>query len=312
MCDHDGDSCGEATYEKGMDYNLQLTMEFRDRSVTVPVNDKNVIRVPGWFEDIMENSSGLENLTLRLGGNASFWYVFNDMEPYEFGAGCDRDNYVNSSRLTFHINDEKSYRVEGKQKIFFLEAPVLREQWFRSNRFNVGVFSQSQVHKSASFLNNNLSCTFDTADFEVATGDGELEQITSVRSATNATCLQANYTATPLSEDNSTFGYYCLFPCSYEGIGRNNLSIEVSDYWKNNESYDEVILSRSLSYSNKSNELGNSISANDRPSASVRPSELSFVSISAGMLGVLLLVLLANRWFLLERGNQEEQETDPE
>ncbi len=295
MCDFDNDFCGELEHRQMADYDLNITFEYDGHSAIIPV-EGNVIRVPPSLEETMENASGLKNLSINLGGKIRLWYVLNDRRPYRFGLGCG-DGLVNTSKLVFHINDTREYRVEGGDKLFFLEAPVLREQWFRSNKFEMGVFSQSRLYEAEISLNKERICHFNDVDFELFTNRRGIQSI-----RTTGKHPIANYTATPLSRNNNTLGYYYLFSCRYEGLGKNNLSIDICDYYGYGASSNESILSRRLSYGNKTDELGMPVKPSiTRPSAVVGKDSLGLITISAGMLGMLIILLLANRWFLFDR-----------
>jgi hypothetical protein len=100
-----------------------------------------------------------------------------------------------------------------------------------------------------------------------------------------------------LEHENQTFGYAYWINFSYESIGQNNLSLQVLNPLNHSFSMNESILSRALSYNGNVTESGVSYNnQSTRKSEGFRTDTLTGVSLSFGLLGVLLMVLLVNRF----------------
>ena len=295
-CDFDGDTCAEFENRTFVVYDVNVTFTFRNVSAGVPLTSTSVL-LPSTVLEEMKNSSGSEVLNVSLEGDVTFIYEINDRNS---GFGDCGSNYTNiSESIPFSIN--RSYVVGGEQKLFFLRAPVLREQWFRNNRFNVVVLSQSPLYRAIVFLNGNQSRNFTLRNFSVMSDHYGVQQILSNR--TNETgCSESKSNGTmpvPLEYENYSFSYIYEFNYSYTGLGVNNLSLSVHDNFLGVAQYDESLLSRMLSYNGSTTETGTPIDENlSRKSSAFRKDEFSSLRMGLGLVAVIVLLAFLNFWLV--------------
>jgi len=302
-CDFDGDYCAEYEDSSGMAYNANVTFSFRNDSISVPLesNISNVIPIPDTLLKAMEDSSGADNLTINISGELVFFYVMNDRH---MGYGDECGSNLISFEKSMPLSINRSYAVAGTHKLFFLKAPVLREQWFRNNRFDGIVLSQSPLRHAEISLNGNLTSNLSLRTFEVVFGPHGLEIIQSNLSETVPAMESINLTTPiPLEQGNSSFAYIYRFNYSYDGLGENNLSLVVYDSFSGPEEfdrYDETLQSRMLSYGGKTLETGQPVQENpltpSRGSIAVQLDPLlTLPALGLGFL-VLLLIPVFNSW----------------
>lgn len=314
-CDFDSDFCVEYENNASFIYDLNATLKFKNLSVSVPLN-VSYLEIPSQILLAMENSSGADTLDVSIGGNATFLYIINDRQM-GYGDACS-DRFVNFSS-SFPVSMNASFPVAGKNRLFFLKAPILREQWYMNNRFDVVVLSQSPIISSQSFKNGNVTGNITIRSFDIVDGPFGLERIISNQTckindsgqnhSANSSSLPPvcagfseyrNLTSPyPLSENNLSYAYVYLFSSSYQGIGDNLLSIAIKDSYGRSANYSENITSRMLSYNNEFMENGSAIDpAVSRKSKGWLAGGLSTVQISLGLLSVIVLLLFINSWLM--------------
>lgn len=295
-CDFDGDTCAEFENRTFVEYNVDATFTFRDVSESVPVTSTLVPFPSGVLEE-MEDSSGSEMLNVSLDGDVTFIYEINDRAS---GFGDCSSNYTNFSRsIPFSAN--RSFTVGGVHKLFFLRAPVLREQWFRNNHFDVVVLSQSPLYKASVSLNGNQSRNFTFKNFTVVSDHYGMQQILSNR--TNETGYSESETngTTPvqLEYENHSFSYVYEFNYGYPGLGVNNLSLSVDDNFLGFAQYNESILSRMLSYNGSATETGAPFDGNlSRKSSGFRKEEMASLTVGLGLAAFIVLLAFLNFWLV--------------
>lgn len=294
-CDLDNDKCMEYIHGTNVEYGGEVLFIFRNTTATEPIEGPNIVPVPGGMLAEMENASGTENLTAKLNATIKLIYEINDRKSID-NVSCVDDFFT--LNVTFRFSEERNFTVEGRNKIFFLKAPVLREQWHMNNHFDVIVLSQSRLYLADTELNGQENCSFRTHYFDTVSDSYGLWTIT-MQPEDEVDFGKADFNGAPLSEYNHSYGYYYEFDCPYEGLGRNNLSLEVVDLYGRDAYYSEMITSRMLSYGGNKNELGAPIQSEvTRQSAAFKTDNLQMVKISAGMLGALLILAVAKRWLM--------------
>lgn len=295
ICDFDNDDCAEYENHSEVAYSVDVTLIFRNISKTIEA-ESNVISIPSDMLYEMHNSSGLENLSIILNGTARFSYTFNDRQ---FGVTSCTDSFY-TSIATLYFNDHKNFTVQGQNTLFFLKAPILREQWHTNNRFDVVVLSQNKLYDAKILLNNSPVCNYPISLFEISDGPLGLQEISSLPAESNLTFIY-NLSGTepiPLSNQNNSYGFVYEFDCHYAGLGKNNLSIITQGLY-GTESYKETINSRMLSYSGSIDETGSEMNKSiTRPSIETSQGSLFLFEVSIGMLGLLVILMLINRSFI--------------
>jgi len=304
-CDFDGDGCSEYEEETEIIPRVIITFIFRDINETVePPTEQvchyavcfkksstNTVQIPETIEAAMENSSGNETLTVILNGSTTFMYVLDNRTPG--GLSCISRPDVVSKTIEFIEN--RTYLVEGKNKLIFTDAPILNEQWFRNNRFDNVVVSQSRLYKASIFMNTEKEMEFALFAFNMTNNSFGVYEIKSVpiNDSTNFVGI-VNITPVILDESTQTYAFLYQFNFSYEGLGENSLELNIKDFFGREDSVSQEILSRQLSYNSNKTELGDVFDPETtRRSVYVPMDTLQVVEIGLGMLGILIILLLA-------------------
>lgn len=303
-CDFDLDSCSEYEYLADAFYAINITFIFRDKNETVAAEEEsvvvfdkvfgnartNVVSIPDRIREAMQNSSGNENLTLVLNGTATLVYEFDNRVPS--GGPCTHGYSVISRKVK--INGNASYRVEGENKLFFMTSPILNEQWFRNNRFDNVVLSQSKIYHANIMRNGIEAKNFTVCSFDTKKNSFGITEIVSVpMEDAGAFAGIVNVTPIQLEMKNQTYAFLYQFNYSYEGIGRNNFTIKVRDFFGGEENKTEKITSKELSYDSNKTETGDVYDpATARRSSSTSPETIRMIEVGLGMLGVLILIML--------------------
>jgi hypothetical protein len=291
-CDFDGDGCAEYEDSANVSYVGTVTFKFRDIENATPFSS-TLVQVPPYILDAMKSSSGTEQLTVNITGKIIFTYNINDQ-------GTDCVNHPINITPNVSFSTSRNFTVYGTNKLFFLRAPVLREQWFRNNRFDVVVFSQAPLYHADIYLNGNRTRNLTLRTFEINSSSYGVQEIISSLSSPDGWSEAVNLaTPTPLEAGNLSFAYIYGFNYSYEGIGQNNLSLVVNDSFLGQARYGEQLLSRMLSYNGTGTENGSTMPPGQvRPSAAFKPDYLASVELVLGLLALLFLLSFVNLWLL--------------
>ncbi|MFH0884756.1 MAG: hypothetical protein V1861_03530 [Candidatus Micrarchaeota archaeon] len=292
-CDFDGDDCVEFENRTTVVYDANVTFSFRNASESVPLSSTS-IGIPPSIALLLENASGAENLTINVSGNVTFTYLIND-RTFDFG---DCASNLTTVTGTLPINASATYRVGGSDKLVFLVRPILREQWFRDNRFDTAVLSQCPLYLAQIRLNNGSVSNTTIRTFNITTDEFGFMRM--VSNLTNGSGWSENSstlaTPTPLEMGNNSFAYAYMFNYSYSGLGENNLSLIVTDSVLGQRQYNDTLLSRMLSYGGSNSENGQPMTNNSRPSASFTEGFLTRLELGLGLVGLVLILAFLNFW----------------
>lgn len=293
-CDFEPDYCAEFENSSRVLYDLNATFSFSNRTETVKFNS-TLVPVPDSILAEMKNSSGADVLNVSVLGSVLFVYEINDRG---FGVSDCGSNYV-SFNASIPVSANRSFQVAGANRLFFLTAPVLGEQWFRNNRFNLIVLSQSPIYHAETSLNGNFLRNFSIRNFSVVAGPGGIQQIVSTLNVNDSGWSEAkNLTApAPLQEQNRSFAFIYEFNTTYEGLGRNNLSISINDSFLGYDQFNMSILSRMLSYAGNITEEGTPARPEtSRSSVAFKSGSISPVQVLLGLVAFLLFLAFLNFW----------------
>ncbi len=304
--------CIEYENQTVVDYSgVRVDLSFRGINHTLPLD--SIIPIPDDMLSAMQGSSGSDNLSVYIHGDVNITYQFDIESPS--GLGC-ADNFISQSG-SIPISQNFTYTVYGTNHLFFLSAPVLGEQWFRDNQFDVVVLSQDPL-SSASVQLNGIASNSTLVWFENATGPYGMLRFRSLNQSmlANLTDMDnqsppnpairwselvsnSSFIPYPLESQNHPFMFVYEFNTSYSGLGTNNLSLTVNDACGGSESYNASLLSRMLSYNGNTLENGSPIDANiSRGSAPFNEDTLNRTAVSFGLVAVILLLAFINFWAL--------------
>jgi hypothetical protein len=293
FCDHDDDYCVEYENKSYVTKSAFVVFCFRGQCSNL-TTVTNLIQIPNEIEELMRSTSGMENLTVKINTTIAFTYQINNR--YYHGRDCYSNWTVYTSQM--HFYEERNFTVAGSNILFFLQAPVLREQWYRNNHFDSVVLSTAKVRSAFIYFNGNLSSNFTFYVFNKTTDDFGAEHILSL-SLLNATpVLEAGINSTPrlLQWNNQSFGYGYIINYTYQGIGKNNLTMSVITWFNDTFSLNESITSRALSVS-----LDNTESEIPFSPETVRKSEyfvqdmLTYATVAIGIISLLLGLVLVGK-----------------
>ena len=294
-CDYDNDNCVEYENKSYSLKSAQITFCFRNECQTTNTSS-NAVSVPDILINQMKNSSGIENLSIEINATISVIYEMNDRYPA--GANCHSNTTIINRNFNFY--EKKIFMVEGDEILFFLAAPVLREQWYKNNHFDSVVLSTGKLSSFSIYMNNNISKNFTLYSLNKSTDFFGAQHILSYLNETNGVSESiSNILPVSLQEQNQTFGYAYRINHSYEGIGQNNLSLLIVSQFNNEAIFNETILSRMLCHSNQYTETGASVSSVDpdsvRKSASFSSDSLTVYIVAIGSIVFLIIVVFINR-----------------
>lgn len=293
-CDFDSDTCAE--YEKSaiVRYDLNATFSFGNASETVAMG-ANTVNVPDIILQAMENSSGTDLLNVSIHGNATAIYTINDRVA-SFGCG---DNLTNYS-VGIPISANASYLVAGTRKLFFLRSPVLLEQWYADNRFDVIVLSQSPLYYGQVGQNGNQTRNFTLRNFTEVTDAYGLSRLESERIPQASVSEYRNLTRpAPLESFPNSFSYVYEFNHSYWGLGMNTLSLSVNDSFLGTGNMSENISSRMLSFNGSYSERGAPKAVEPaRDSGSFSVESIGHLQIGLGLVAFVLILAFVNFWVI--------------
>lgn len=303
-CDFDSDGCSEYEYSSDIFYTMEITFSFRGVNETVKVPEEtigvfgenfenalaNTVSIPAGIEELMGNSSGDENLTVFLNGTATAVYGLDNRTSG--GMGCI--SRFGTASITLDFQGNASYRVEGNHTLVFTVSPVLNEQWYRNNKFDSVVLSQSRIYKASVFRDGELEGEFVLYGFNITENDFGLKEVMSVEN--DSAPFMGIYDVNPyvIDESNQSYAYVYQFNYSYEGLGGSELRLDVKDIYGNELNITETILSRQISYNGTGTETGSAYDfETTRKSASFETDSLTLIRVGLGMLGIFAIVFFA-------------------
>ncbi len=305
--------CVEKASQPTVDYSgVRVDLSFRGANASYLLDTS--VPIPENIRSAMIDSSGADNLSVYIHGDVKVTYQF-DAQSSSL-SGCT-DNYIPKTG-SIPISQNFTYRVYGANHLFFLLAPVLNEQWFRNNQFDIVVLSQVPLSSASVQLDGIPSGNDTLIWFENSSGPYGMRQLRSLNQSmlSNLTDLdsQSNLTQSiqwsetisnssfipsPIESQNHPFVFVYEFNTTYSDLGANNLSLKVNDACGGSGSYNESLLSRMLSFNGNMLENGSPIDTNiSRGSVPFNEDTLNRTEISFGLVAVILLLAFINFWAL--------------
>ncbi len=301
-CDFDDDYCAEYELGSMTRYNLSVTFTFRNQTVSMPIGASSMVNVPNQIMEQMTDASGAETLNVTLEGRVEIIYMVDDRS---YGHGDCSSNYRNIT-VFIPVRASKTFEVAGKNKVVFLRSPILREQWYKDAHFNLIVLSESPLFRSELFMDDNRSSNYTLRTFEVVQGQyGLLKIVTNKYNETGANWSESKNFTRPiqLEESNSSFAYIYEFnesfdPGSIPSLGTHNFSFTADDVFLAGQArYEDAVEGRMLTYNGIYAENGSEpATVPSRRSPTFGTMELIIVPLSLGVVGLILLLPLVNKW----------------
>ena len=297
IADYEHDDCNESQISSSVSRSAAINFSFRNARETVIVTDSNVVPVPDGILKEMESTSGNDTLAVQINATFVFRYDMDDRKAIVEGGCVDRPKAFFSS---ISVSDSANWTVEGNRTLFFLRAPILGEQWFRNNRFDTVIFSNSRIYKAKVSADGNQTEYFQLYNFNITNDSYGVWKIESIPVSSGSSYGASGYAISnnpaPLERDNLTYGYLYAFNYTYSGIGVHTLALDADGLFGDEHVFSRDILSRMLSYGGNTSELGTPADwPVTRKSASFSEDALRTVTLSLGLAGLLLAALLINR-----------------
>lgn len=283
--------------------NGAVTFIFREASSITGLSDSSSFILPVPLRDAISLSNGTELLIMDLDATIELTYERYTV-PYTprysnfTFRGCKKgkariDTVVFSKSFT----DNLTYAVEAGDPEYLLIRPIVNEQWYKNNHFDVLVPARRQFYKAEILLGNDSFANFTLREFEVSNSTYGLHKIHSINHF-DANNLSLSVFTTGLHHapvfGDVNFSYVYAINSSYNALGVHRLRLHLHDDFLSNYSYSEEIASRTLSFGNTTEEGRYTSPFSSRPSSPFIFSDLSFYLIPLGGF-ILLLVFLRLR-----------------
>jgi hypothetical protein len=297
-CDFDTDTCVEFEESYGVVYDMDVSMAYKNISASVQFSS-TVIPLPSAILDAISSASGNDSLIVNLTGDLVFFYELDNRSSGVLG---DCGSSISTANKSVPFSISRSFPVGGNRKLFFLRAPVLREQWFRDNRFDSVVLSQCPLYRAEIYQDGWLSRNITLASFSLSRDSfGIISMITNSSNASaGGWSVSSDGVASPyvLERENDSFLFAYQINHSYSGVGEHNLSLKIYDSARNSSRFNETILSRALSVGGQGSEFGAPSSSPSRPSVEPETASLVRIEVVLGLASLILLAVFVNSWLL--------------
>ena len=129
--------------------------------------------IPQGVVSTLALTNGSDNLSITAGGIIILTYDIDKNTVVcteSTGCTCEYD-YIASGlkNITLSCGSTLKYAVEGGEPLFFLERPILREQWYKNNLFDNAVLSKRRFYKGGISLNGTSAGNFSLRAFNIST-----------------------------------------------------------------------------------------------------------------------------------------------
>ena len=290
-----GGVCEEVLHTDFSNYWLEgnATFFFGNLSSTVAIDgNKSYLEIPDSLS--LEDSDGNSTVTVTLGGSFHFNYSRVDI-LCDSHSGSFTVYYDKTYKVDFH--DSRNFTVSGRKHLNLPILPITGEQWYKDNRFNNLVLSSRKFYLADVVLNGAPVASRRMKTFEIGIFKG-LQYVNTIdyndSSSVTIDFYNVSSMPVPLEAGNDSFTYAYVVNSSYAGLGDNNITLVLYDYFGNNISINRMIKSNGLSaYGNLTDVSGNYV----RKSAPFVYSEYQTIGTGLGTVILLIVVLYSVRLF---------------
>ena len=201
-----------------------------------------------------------------------------------------------------------SYEVEAGNVLFLMNAPLLREQWFRNDKFNNIALSKRIFYKSDIIRNQEKVASASIYEFDYFADKLGIHYIKSLLIADpqfkdGITAFKEDKALVfpkQLEEKDEKFGYVYQTNFTYSGIEKNDLELDMHDRFLNVFEKKELINSRLLSYEKDGVEDNLNLESvpekinpeSIRPSLAIPEQNTNFAILEIGLIFVFIIILL--------------------
>ncbi|MCK4319105.1 hypothetical protein KAW38_00865 [Candidatus Micrarchaeota archaeon] len=284
-------SCEEVTLMfLDTSHSGNATFIFENMSKTVSLDfDEGIIQIPFPLD------GNTTNITLTVLLNATLRFNYLKLSDYMDGPFCKQA----TSQVFFDVklsDVSSSYYVESGEPLFFTLRPVLKEQWYKNNKFDNLAFSRKRFYKAEVFLDNESIYKQNLYNFTIENDSYEVWYVHSHK-LNNSEFLEVKEqnNASSLSTLNRTYFYSYFLNSTYNATGLHSVQLILYSLFAEEHNLTVPIKSRKLTAYNSLSETGEEKGDEDsyRPSVPMLSfSELKMVYLEGGMLALFLIVSL--------------------
>lgn len=287
--------CGKRLVNASIELEFVFTTNNLSKIVSYSLTDseslpKNII-IP-----FSENELSLAeaNNSLEVFLNWKIKVNFENYEVYSPG-GEGVQFYCNSGPLQteeYFGTSNISYKIENGNLLYFLSKPVLKEQWYKNNHFDSVVLSKRKFYKGEILKNGEKLLFTQLYFFDSSYDQYGLMNILLVKNESNQELSEAiaYNVPVPLEINNESFIYVYMFNSTYEGIGKNNLTLVLYDMFGNEFTQTYEITSKMLGFGGNNSEEG-TLSEYTEKSAAFGKEELLLILVPTSIIGILFILV---------------------
>ena len=290
--------CGKRLVNASIELNFIFTINNQSKSVSYSLTDSEAlptnILVP-FSENELSLADANDSLKTLLE-----WSVIARYNDYSVSEQVDGNgntikecSFAGTKSDSFSGTSNISYKLEGGNLLFFLSKPVLKEQWHKNNHFDSVILSKRRFYKGEIFKNEEQLHSAQLYLFDTSYDQYGLLDIILVKNISNELLLSeviAYNFPVPLESTNESFSYVYMFNSTYEGIGKNNLTVKLYDTFGNEFTQTYEITSKMIGFGGNNSEEGVA-DEYTRKSASFGTEELVLILVPTSIIGILFIIV---------------------
>ncbi len=302
-------ACTDGTTLTFVSQNQSLHLNFTYNGISKIIDNLTSFEVEVPFnESELAVPETPQNLTITLEGSYYFTYDAH-INHYQYLTCSDEEGVcvpscdlysVEDTTETFErpINASLVYNVESGSALFFLSRPILREQWYRNNQFNVITAAKRIFYRAEVFLDGNSTGSAQLYEFNITTDEYGIAHIVSIPSTLNKTIVFSEFNQSivlyPLQATNETLSRVYQINSTYTGIGEHVLLLILTDRFLTQFNTSEVIVSRLLTVNKnhtENDEIQENRSIARESMIEEPPLRLSIQSLGLGSIAIIFILI---------------------
>ncbi|MDD5023009.1 MAG: hypothetical protein PHU63_02470 [Candidatus ainarchaeum sp.] len=287
--------CGLKFVSNSIHYTI--TFSFKNYSNISSGNTPYLSEVPKAIQipintELLNQVQYDDNLSVELSWKiVSLFRDYSIIEIPPFGFTCAPGEEF---EVITQGTDYLRYQVHGGENLYFLSKPVLFEQWKENNHFDSVLFSNRKFYHYSIIMNNTTIDSENIYFFDIIENSSGIRYVTSIENFSqnkNYSEFHDFFYPYPLEKQNNTFAFAYFFNYTYNGIGKNNLTLVLVDFFGNTHSFNSEITSKQFTHSGYYNN-----SEYYYPSIKYIKSDLNIAVLSLSFISlILLLIFIKNR-----------------
>ncbi|MBN2478104.1 hypothetical protein JXB01_02320 [Candidatus Micrarchaeota archaeon] len=293
-----GNCGGDNKMLKNITSAAKIKYAFRNKTIEKELDGfllKDIIPELGY-----EYADGRETLDIELIWRIEFRYLYTETKEKcsMSSQGVPTCYCIDETKIIVYYREgtEKlNHTVGDAKKVFFLSKPVLKEQWYKNNKFEVVVLSKFPVYYAEMKAN-------ETRGEAVLKGYrilGDEHGFWRIELTENGDSAGMNIqegthlnSPLPLEKENDSFYFVYLANMSYEALGKHNDSFKVVDIFNNEEEETYIVYSRMMTHYGNISEEGSEVEFNPeihRPSSTYKTKSIAEIFVPPAIVGIIML-----------------------